>query len=365
MEKGNKFNIGRWTKEEHLKFLKGIIEYGNNWKMVEKLIKTRSSSQARSHAQKYFEKVKKKIINQKKIFNARNLLNYVFNSIKNFKGGQPLSDIQKKRTLNLLISNFQFRKDEIESCNMILKETRNINSQKDEEKYNFYKDCDIASEKNNIMNEIKNNSDSKSDAQENKMEFCNKKRKNSGITNKIFKINKVAKYKYSNKVNSKKNIFVNSKKPNIKKFIKIKNSKKKKATKNQFNQNNIYPIFTGDFFINNITNIRNNCQNNDLNCSINSNMKSINMNDLTSINKNKFNFTESLFDFGLNIKNNFVEDEHEHPKNNILDSQKKLFFDGIEFKDSFKNNFYEESLLSLGEKCDENSIINKIYDLFE
>ena len=64
--------------------------------MIEQLIRTRSSSQARSHAQKYFVKVKKKIISQNKIFNARNLLNYVFNCIKNFKGGQPLDEIQKK-----------------------------------------------------------------------------------------------------------------------------------------------------------------------------------------------------------------------------------------------------------------------------
>ena len=68
--KGVQFNMGRWTEEEHKKFLKGIIEYGNNWKMIEQLIKTRSRSQARSHAQKYFIKVKKKIISQNKIFNV-------------------------------------------------------------------------------------------------------------------------------------------------------------------------------------------------------------------------------------------------------------------------------------------------------
>ena len=51
-----KFNSGRWNKDEHNKFLKGLIQYGNDWKMVQKIIKTRSSSQSRSHAQKFFLK---------------------------------------------------------------------------------------------------------------------------------------------------------------------------------------------------------------------------------------------------------------------------------------------------------------------
>lgn len=53
------FNSGRWSDEEHLKFIEGIVEYGNDWKKVQKLIKTRSSTQARSHAQKYFSQIKK------------------------------------------------------------------------------------------------------------------------------------------------------------------------------------------------------------------------------------------------------------------------------------------------------------------
>jgi len=53
------FNTGRWTDEEHKKFIKGIIEYGNEWKKVQKIIKTRNSTQARSHAQKFFLRIKK------------------------------------------------------------------------------------------------------------------------------------------------------------------------------------------------------------------------------------------------------------------------------------------------------------------
>jgi SHAQKYF class myb-like DNA-binding protein len=55
------FNIGRWTEQEHKKFLEAILMYGNEWKKVQKYISTRSSTQARSHAQKFFLRLKKNI----------------------------------------------------------------------------------------------------------------------------------------------------------------------------------------------------------------------------------------------------------------------------------------------------------------
>ena len=64
-----KHNSGRWSEEEHQKFIEGILEYGNEWKKVRKIIKTRTSTQARSHAQKFFLIIKKNIyeIQKKKI----------------------------------------------------------------------------------------------------------------------------------------------------------------------------------------------------------------------------------------------------------------------------------------------------------
>ncbi len=51
---------GRWTDEEHRKFLEAFNLYGKNWKLVQGYVGTRSATQARSHAQKYFAKLTKK-----------------------------------------------------------------------------------------------------------------------------------------------------------------------------------------------------------------------------------------------------------------------------------------------------------------
>jgi SHAQKYF class myb-like DNA-binding protein len=55
----DKYNTGRWKETEHKKFLEAICTYGNNWKKVQECIGTRSSTQARSHAQKFFMRIKK------------------------------------------------------------------------------------------------------------------------------------------------------------------------------------------------------------------------------------------------------------------------------------------------------------------
>ena len=53
---------GRWTEKEHLLFLEGIMLYQNEWKNVQNHIKTRSATQARSHAQKFFIKMRKELL---------------------------------------------------------------------------------------------------------------------------------------------------------------------------------------------------------------------------------------------------------------------------------------------------------------
>ena len=46
------FNTGRWTQTEHERFMVAIELYGKDWKKVQHYVGTRTSTQARSHAQK-------------------------------------------------------------------------------------------------------------------------------------------------------------------------------------------------------------------------------------------------------------------------------------------------------------------------
>jgi SHAQKYF class myb-like DNA-binding protein len=59
MEEGD-VKSGRWTDEEHERFLLALKQYGKNWNKVHRFVKTRTSAQTRSHAQKYFNKLTKK-----------------------------------------------------------------------------------------------------------------------------------------------------------------------------------------------------------------------------------------------------------------------------------------------------------------
>jgi len=48
-------NTGRWSAEEHKRFLAGLDQFGTgNWKKITDMVGTRSCTQIRTHAQKYF-----------------------------------------------------------------------------------------------------------------------------------------------------------------------------------------------------------------------------------------------------------------------------------------------------------------------
>ena len=51
---------GRWSSEEHERFLEGLKMYGRRkWQKIAELVGTRTTIQVRSHAQKYFKKLRK------------------------------------------------------------------------------------------------------------------------------------------------------------------------------------------------------------------------------------------------------------------------------------------------------------------
>lgn len=50
-------STGRWTEEEHNAFLKGLEVYGKKWPEIASLVKSRTPTQCRTHAQKHFLKL--------------------------------------------------------------------------------------------------------------------------------------------------------------------------------------------------------------------------------------------------------------------------------------------------------------------
>jgi len=66
LSQDNERSNGRWTKEEHQRFVEAIKVHGKNWKKVEESVGTRTGAQIRSHAQKFFLKLEKELkTNQK------------------------------------------------------------------------------------------------------------------------------------------------------------------------------------------------------------------------------------------------------------------------------------------------------------
>ena len=53
-----KVNEGRWSYDEQVKFIIAIGKDGTNWKKIKKSISTRTLSQIRSHAQKFYNRLK-------------------------------------------------------------------------------------------------------------------------------------------------------------------------------------------------------------------------------------------------------------------------------------------------------------------
>ena len=104
--KNSKYSSGRWNLEEHKKFLEAIIKYGNDWKEVQKYIGTRSSSQARSHAQKFFIKLKQAQSKSK----ISTMIDYSNSSIKSFYDALHSLEPDKKQNIINELENVVFDK---------------------------------------------------------------------------------------------------------------------------------------------------------------------------------------------------------------------------------------------------------------
>ena len=121
--KNSKYAAGRWNLDEHKKFIEAIIKYGNDWKEVQKYIGTRSSSQARSHAQKFFIKLKQDQSKSK----ISNVIDYSNSSIKTFHDALQSLQPDKKQKIIQELENVVFDKQITNKKRKRNKSIRNIN----------------------------------------------------------------------------------------------------------------------------------------------------------------------------------------------------------------------------------------------
>ena len=99
---------GRWTKEEHNRFIEAIIKFGNDWKKVQKYVSTRTSTQARSHAQKFLLKLRNSDFFKKKNIDRNLSWAKTIQFIKNNFTNEELENILKNVHCN--INNYNCNK---------------------------------------------------------------------------------------------------------------------------------------------------------------------------------------------------------------------------------------------------------------
>ena len=349
----SQFHTGRWTEEEHRKFIDGILEYGNEWKKVQQIIKTRSSTQARSHAQKFFLRVKKVIKNNGGSFNINEKDKIIECIVVNFlpdRKEQPLTKSQKEKLLSAVSSNIKYEGE--------LNERSDEDFQKvieeDNLKYRKTSNNDLVN-KSHKINIDQNNVDVNYDIFNQRKISIGQKRKisrNIEPKDKIFYIKKDISHKASldlpvqtitnqeNNLNEEnENVNQNNNSINLNEYDLNLNSKYNEYNKKNINSTNSnnYPnnnhndnfenknIMNG-CIINNYINVTNNYMNNKFICNLCSN---------DIINNN-------IFEPYNNDKNDSINDKNypffsqNNDKYNIIDKQ---FFFGNQFNKDLYNNF--------------------------
>ena len=161
-------NTGKWALKEHIQFLQALEKYGVNWKIIRKIIRTRTATQIRSHCQKFFIKLKnckdeelgidftsdhirsmKDVINHiksvNKNFDVVNVLLYISGKYSSNHDSKTMNKIEKAVNIN----NF-FNHD--------IKKNNNNNNNNNEinNKINFENGFDI-NDNNKLMEEITKN----------------------------------------------------------------------------------------------------------------------------------------------------------------------------------------------------------------
>ena len=147
---------GRWTKEEHNKFIEGIIKYGSDWKKIQKHISTRTSTQARSHAQKFLLKLRNNEFLKKTNIDLSLSWAKVIQLIKNSFSDDVLYKVLKDSSFNKKKGKKKYLKKI--KCDNKLNTLLNVNNNENEKELNFDDDVFFStSDYSNSFDENKEN----------------------------------------------------------------------------------------------------------------------------------------------------------------------------------------------------------------
>ena len=373
----NKFQTGRWSPKEHQKFIEGILRYGNEWKNVQNIIKTRSSTQARSHAQKFFLRLRK-IIHQDSISSQEKIFKYIIGQYDKNEYNFKLSPEQKDKLMSVIRSNLRAEENNYKSAKDILKSESGLDElNEDEEEDNL--GYNNQPENENLGLQKKMSCDLEINKKR-KITFCSRKRNSSNDMsfnsncNKIFDIKKDIHNKRSIDLVNEKNFNSNNSQQKIDKekndntnktkniifnpnpnFIVNKNiinngfANKDNLTNNQADMNNIKGKNTKIIIHNNIYNFFISEENNNK-PDANRNNNNYNANNKNKLNNNYQSDNPKTVIFKTDFKtpmksqlpnnqnNNPNENEYTHYNINYIVHNKNFFPDNVH------NNFNQENI---------------------
>ena len=358
------FQSGKWTDEEHEKFIEGILNYGNEWKKVQQIIKTRSSTQARSHAQKFFLRIKKLMKNSEdsnNIYSNDKGLEKIISQVLPKKYAKNLTENQREKLLSAISNNIKL-----------------------EENFDLGYDPDSEPDESDCLDYTNNFNDNSVIIKNNKISF------DLSILNANEDI-----FMQSNKISIGKKRKKSKNKSNKEKIDKLLNIKKEESRRPSFdltfcklnekeniddmNYLNNFGVGENDFIYKNNDNIRKNSLSSNRPSGINENKKKNIINNVINLTNNIINnkFVYNLFNQDIN--NNCLLDFYNMDKNDSINNEKnqgffgnfqnqekysfndKPLFNGNQFNKMFNSNFN----MNKDNEFNENENINNEVDPFQ
>ena len=137
---------GRWTLKEHIQFLQGLNKYGIKWKKIKTLINTRTAEQIRSHAQKFYIKLK--------LYKDDELgIDFTNDNIKNLK--DMINHVKNINSNYNIVTLFLYIAEKIKAIKKSKKNKKNKNKAKMEQDFDeddYINNDNISNEQVNIFN---------------------------------------------------------------------------------------------------------------------------------------------------------------------------------------------------------------------